>query len=119
MVGPWLTVAMLLVAVGACAGVFSHYSRTSNAQQHESRAVEATVQQATEQIGAELIGLYRTMAIIDSVKEPKIKEQRQQVALRTQAQIKRLVEIAKQTDDPAAMALVQGIEQSAVKFVKA
>jgi methyl-accepting chemotaxis protein len=119
MLGPWITAAMLLVAVGACAGVFSHYTSASNAQQHEARATESTLQQATEQLGTELIGLYRTMAIIDSVKEPKIKEQRRDVALQTQAQIKRVADIAKASGDPAAAAAAQSIEQSAVKFIKA
>ena len=119
MLGPWITTAMLLVAVGACAGVFSHYSRTSNAQQHEARATESTLQQASEQLSAELTGLYRTMAIIDSVKEPKIKEQRSTVALQTQAQIKRVVQIATQADDPAAAAAVQSIEKTAARFIKA
>ena len=65
MLGPWITTVMLLLTVGACAAVFSHYSRTGNEQQHQARATEATLQQANEQIGAILIGLYRTMAIID------------------------------------------------------
>jgi methyl-accepting chemotaxis protein len=119
MIGPWITAAMLLVSVGACAGVFSYYSRVSNAQQHESRAIESTVQQAAEQLGAELTGLYRTMAIIDSVKEDKVKEQRQEVALRTQAQVKRLAEIGKQADDPAASAAVESVQETSVRFVKA
>jgi len=113
MLGPWITTVMLLVAVGACAGVFGHYSHVSNAQQHESRATEASVQQAAEQLGAELIALYRTMAIIDSVKEPKIKEQRSEVALQTQAQVKRVTEIAAQTGDPAVSAAAQTIQQAA------
>jgi methyl-accepting chemotaxis protein len=119
MLGPWITTVMLLVAVGACAGVFGHYSHVSNAQQHESRATEASVQQAAEQLGAELIALYRTMAIIDSVKEPKIKEQRSEVALQTQAQVKRVTEIAAQTGDPAVSAAAQTIQQAAQRFVKA
>jgi methyl-accepting chemotaxis protein len=119
MLGPWITTAMLLVAVGACAGVFSHYSRVSNAQQHEARATESTLQQASEQLGIELTGLYRTMAIIDSVKEPKVKQQRSEVALQTQAQIKRVVQIAAQADDPAAAAAAQSIEQTAARFIKA
>ncbi|MCW5658292.1 MAG: methyl-accepting chemotaxis protein [Burkholderiaceae bacterium] len=119
MLGPWITAAMLLIAVGACAGVFSHYSRTSNAQQHEARAIESTLQQASEQLGAELTGLYRTMAIIDSVKEAQIKQQRGEVALQTQAQIKRVVQIAAASDDPAAAAAVQSIEQTTAKFIKA
>jgi methyl-accepting chemotaxis protein len=119
MLGPWITTAMLLVAVGACAGVFNHYSRVSNAQQHEARATESTLTQASEQLGAELTGLYRTMAIIDSVKEPKIKQQRAEVALQTQAQIKRVVQIASSSADPAAAAAAQSIEQTAAKFIKA
>jgi methyl-accepting chemotaxis protein len=119
MLGPWITTVMLLLAVGACAGVFGHYSHVSNAQQHESRATEASVQQAAEQLGAELIALYRTMAIIDSVKEPKIKEQRSEVALQTQAQVKRVTEIAAQTGDPAVSAAAQTIQQAAQRFVKA
>jgi len=119
MLGPWITTAMLLVAVGACAGVFSHYSRVSNAQQHEARATESTLQQASEQLGIELTGLYRTMAIIDSVKEPKVKQQRSELALQTQAQIKRVVQIAAQADDPAAAAAVQSIEKTTARFIKA
>ncbi|HET7525854.1 MAG TPA: hypothetical protein VFK10_07920, partial [Burkholderiaceae bacterium] len=119
MLGPWITAAMLLLAVLACAGVFATYSQASNAQQHESRATEAALQQAGEQLGTELIGLYRTMAIIDSVKEPKIKEQRREVALQTQAQVKRVMAIATQADDPAVSAAAQTIEQSAQRFVKA
>jgi methyl-accepting chemotaxis protein len=119
MLGPWITAAMLLVAVAACAGVFSHYTRTSNAQQHEARATEGTLQQATEQIGIELIGLYRTMAIIDSVKEPKVKQQRSEMALQTKAQVKRVLEIAAQADDPAVSAAAQSIDQTAQKFIKA
>src|SRR5687767_2736142 len=119
MLGPWITASMLLIAVGACAGVFNHYSRVSNAQQHEARAVESTLQQAAEQLGVELVGLYRTMAIIDSVKEPKVKQQRAEVALQTQAQIKRVTQIAGASDDPAAAAAAQSIEQSAAKFIKA
>ncbi|HEY6513847.1 MAG TPA: methyl-accepting chemotaxis protein, partial [Burkholderiaceae bacterium] len=119
MLGPWITAAMLLVAVAACAGVFGHYSRVSNAQQHEARATESTLQQASEQLGIELVGLYRTMAIIDSVKEPKIKQQRSEVALQTQAQIKRVVQIASQAGDPAAAAAAQSIEQTAARFIKA
>ena len=119
MMGPWITAAMLLVSVGACAGVFGYYSHVSNAQQHESRAIESTVQQAAEQLGAELTGLYRTMAIIKSVKEDKVKERRAEVALLTQAQVKRLVEIAAQADDPAATSAAESIQQSSVGFVKA
>jgi methyl-accepting chemotaxis protein len=119
MLGPWITTVMLVLAVGACAVVFEHYSRSSNAQQHQARATEATLQQASEQLGTELIGLYRTMAIIDSVKEPKIKEQRAEVALQTQAQVKRVAQLAAQADDPAAMAAVQTIEQTSARFVKA
>ncbi|HSW27479.1 MAG TPA: hypothetical protein VLJ62_32275, partial [Burkholderiaceae bacterium] len=119
MLGPWITTAMLLVAVGACAGVFNHYSRVSNATQHEARATESTLQQASEQLGIELTGLYRTMAIIGSVKEPKIKQQRAEVALQTQAQIRRVVQIAAQADDPATAAAVQSIEQTAARFIKA
>ena len=119
MLGPWITAAMLLLAVGACAGVFGHYSRVSNAQQHEARATESTLQQASEQLGIELIGLYRTMAIIDSVKEPKIKEQRAQLALQTQAQIQRVTQIAAASGDPAATAAAQSIDQAAKRFVKA
>ena len=74
MLGPWITAAMLLIATGACVVVFHHYSRVSNAQQHEARANESTLHQASEQLCAELTGLYRTMAIIDSVKEDKISE---------------------------------------------
>ena len=59
------------------------------------------------------------MAIIDSVKEPKIKEQRREVALQTQAQVKRVMAIATQADDPAVGAAAQRIEQSAQRFVKA
>ena len=119
MLGPWITTAMLLVAVGACVGVSSHYSSAINAQQHEARATESTLQQAAEQLGAELTGLYRTMAIIDSVKEDKIKQQRGEVALQTQAQIKRVVQIASASDDPAAAAAVQSIEQTTTRFIKA
>ncbi|HTP73589.1 MAG TPA: HAMP domain-containing protein, partial [Burkholderiaceae bacterium] len=119
MLGPSISAAMLLLAVGACAGVFGHYSRTSNAQQHESRAVEAAVQQVSEQLGIELIALYRTMAVIDSVKEPQLKEQRSEVALQTQAQVKSLAEIAAQADDPAVNAAAQTIEEAAARFVKA
>jgi methyl-accepting chemotaxis protein len=119
MLGPWITTVMLVVAVGACVGVSSHYSRAINAQQHEARATESTLQQAAEQLGAELTGLYRTMAIIDSVKEDKIKQQRGEVALQTQAQIKRVVQIASSSDDPAAAAAVQSIEQTTTKFIKA
>jgi methyl-accepting chemotaxis protein len=119
MLGPWITAAMLLLTVGACAAVFNHYSRTGNEQQHQARATEATLQQATEQIGTILIGLYRTMAIIDSVKEPKIKEQRSEVALQTQAQIKRVMAIAAAANDPAVTAVAQTIEPSAKSFVKA
>jgi len=119
MLGPWITAAMLLIAVGACVGVSSHYTRAINAQQHEARATESTLQNASEQLGAELIGLYRTMAIIDSVKEDKIKQQRSEVALQTQAQIKRVVQIAAASDDPAATAAVQSIEQTTTKFIKA
>jgi methyl-accepting chemotaxis protein len=119
MLGPWITAAMLLIAVGACVGVSSHYTGAINAQQHEARATESTLQNASEQLGAELTGLYRTMAIIDSVKEDKIKQQRAEVALQTQAQIKRVVQIAAASDDPAAGAAVQSIEQTTTKFVKA
>jgi len=119
MLGPWITAAMLLIAVSACAAVFSHYSRVSNAQQHEARATESTLQQASEQLGTELIGLYRTMAIIDSVKEARIKEQRSELALQTQAQIKRVVQLAVEAHDPAAAAAAQSIEQTAARFVKA
>jgi methyl-accepting chemotaxis protein len=119
MLGPWITAAMLLLAVGACAGVFSHYARAGNAQQHESRATESALQQASEQLGAELIGLYRTMRIIGSVEEPKIKEQRRETALQTQAQVKRITGIAAQADDPAVSAAAQMIEQAAQRFVKA
>ena len=59
------------------------------------------------------------MAIIGSVKEPKIKQQRSEVALQTQAQIKRVVQIAAQADDPAPAAAVQSIEQTAARFIKA
>jgi methyl-accepting chemotaxis protein len=119
MLGPWITAAMLLIAVGACVGVSSHYTRAINAQQHEARATESTLQNASEQLGAELTGLYRTMAIIDSVKEDKIKQQRAEVALQTQAQIKRVTQIAAASDDPAATAAAQSIAQSATKFIKA
>jgi methyl-accepting chemotaxis protein len=119
MLGPWITAAMLLIAVGACVGVSSHFTRAINAQQHEARATESTLQNASEQLGAELTGLYRTMAIIDSVKEDKIKQQRAEVALQTQAQIKRVTQIAAASDDPAATAAAQSIAQTATKFIKA
>ena len=77
------------------------------------------MQQASEQLGIELTGLYRTMAIIGSVKEPKVKQQRAEVALQTQAQIKRVVQIATQAGDPATAAAVQSIEQTAARFIKA
>jgi methyl-accepting chemotaxis protein len=59
------------------------------------------------------------MAIIDSVKEPKVKQQRSEVALQTQAQIKRVVQIAAQADDPAAAAAVESIEKTSARFIKA
>ncbi|HSB24363.1 MAG TPA: HAMP domain-containing protein, partial [Burkholderiaceae bacterium] len=119
MLGPWITAAMLLLAVGSCVGVFGFYSRLGNAQQQEARASEEALQQAGEQLGSELLGLYRTMAILGSLDKPKIAERRRELALQTQAQVKRISEVAARSGDPAVGAAAQMIDQAAQSFVAA
>jgi len=119
MLGPWITTAMLLLAVGACAAVFSHYGSSSTAQQHDARSDEMGLQQARESLSVELAALFRTMAIIDSVKDAQIKEQRRLVAQRTQEQIKRVLEIAAQSPTDTVRAASAALDKAAGRFVKA
>jgi len=118
MLGPYVAAAMLLVAVGACIGVSSHYSQAINAQQQEARAAESTVQQTAEQLGAELTGLYRTMVAAEAPGDT-VEQQRDQLALRIDARIKRVGQIASESGDPSAIASAQAIEQMAASFVDA
>ena len=111
MLGPWITTGMLLVATGACVGVFSRYSRSSTEQQHEASGTELALQQARESFGSELAALYRTMAIIDSVKEAQIKEQRSAVAQRTQEQIKRVQAVAAESRDDAVQSAAAALDE--------
>ncbi|HEX6017468.1 MAG TPA: hypothetical protein VFZ28_05150, partial [Burkholderiaceae bacterium] len=119
MLGPYVAAAMLLVAVGACIGVSSHYSQAINAQQQEARAAESTVQQTGEQLGAELTGLYRTMVAAESVSADTVKQQRDELGLRIDTRIKRVGQIASESGDPSAIASAQAIEQMAASFVDA
>ncbi len=119
MIGPYIAAAMLLAAVGACIGVSSHYSQAINAQQQEARAGESTLQQAGEQLNAELTSLYRTMSTPDAVTAEARQQQRDQMDLRVQARIKRVAQIASASGDPSAIASAETIEQMSASFVEA
>jgi len=119
MLGPWITTAMLLLAVLCSAGLLYQYSHQGKAQQEAAAEVEAMLDLAQTGLARQLGSLYRTMTIVASVPEAKLAEQRRALPQETKLLIDKALDVAQRVGSADAAASAKTVQEAATRFVKA
>ncbi len=119
MLGPWITTAMLLLAVLCSAGLLYQYSHQGKAQQESAAVVEAMLDQTQTGLAKELAALYRTMTIVASVPEARLAEQRRALPKDTQRLVEKALDVSQRIGSADAAAAAKLMQEAAARFVKA
>ncbi len=119
MLGPWITTAMLLLAVTCSAGLLYQYSHQSKAQQEAAAEVEAMLDQTQTGLAREHGSLYRTMTIVASVPEAKLVAQRRALPQDIARLVDKALDVSRRLGSADAAAAAKVMQAAAARFVKA